>query len=147
MSRRLWSCSWFKSFAWCQVTSNFNIDHFRRIIHPSLKVIFGLQQFWHVHGEWFRLNLRMRIALFYTSCNSLLSFGAIWWDLIAPRIVVKGAESAGCGFMSEYKPNYSKWVWQKITIFRVATTQGKQGIWKSIFPDRENTGNLLKKKY
>ena len=28
---------------------------------------------------------------------------------------------------------------------RVATPQGKQGIWKSIFPDRENTGNLLKK--
>ena len=27
---------------------------------------------------------------------------------------------------------------------RVATAQGKQGIWKSIFPDRENTGNLLK---
>ena len=28
--------------------------------------------------------------------------------------------------------------------YRVATAQGKQGIWKSIFPDRENTGNLLK---
>ena len=28
---------------------------------------------------------------------------------------------------------------------RVATAQGKQGIWKSIFPDRENTGNLPKK--
>ena len=27
---------------------------------------------------------------------------------------------------------------------RVATAQGKQGIGKSIFPDRENTGNLLK---
>ena len=27
---------------------------------------------------------------------------------------------------------------------RVATAQGKQGIWKSVFPDRENTGNLLK---
>ena len=27
---------------------------------------------------------------------------------------------------------------------RVATAQGKQGIWKSIFPDRENTGNLPK---
>ena len=27
---------------------------------------------------------------------------------------------------------------------RVATVQGKQGIWKSIFPDRENTGNLPK---
>ena len=26
----------------------------------------------------------------------------------------------------------------------VATAQGKQGIWKSIFPDRENTGNLPK---
>ena len=25
---------------------------------------------------------------------------------------------------------------------RVATTQGKQGIWFSIFPDRENTGNF-----
>ena len=29
-------------------------------------------------------------------------------------------------------------------INRVATAQGKQGIWKSIFPDRENTRNLLK---
>ena len=27
---------------------------------------------------------------------------------------------------------------------KVATAQGKQGIRKSIFPDRENTGNLLK---
>ena len=26
--------------------------------------------------------------------------------------------------------------------FRVATAQGKQGIWFSIFPDRENTGNF-----
>ena len=26
--------------------------------------------------------------------------------------------------------------------FRVATAQGKQGIWLSLFPDRENTGNL-----
>ena len=25
---------------------------------------------------------------------------------------------------------------------RVATAQGKQGVWLSIFPDRENTGNL-----
>ena len=25
---------------------------------------------------------------------------------------------------------------------RVATAQGKQGIWLSLFPDRENTGNL-----
>ena len=25
-----------------------------------------------------------------------------------------------------------------------STAQGKQEIWKSIFPDRENTGNLLK---
>ena len=32
-------------------------------------------------------------------------------------------------------------LWQ---VFRVATAQGKQGIWKYIFPDRENTGNLLK---
>ena len=31
-----------------------------------------------------------------------------------------------------------------VTSCRVATAQGKQGIWKSIFPDRENTGNLLK---
>ena len=28
--------------------------------------------------------------------------------------------------------------------YRVATPQGKQGIWRSIFPDRENTGNLPK---
>ena len=28
------------------------------------------------------------------------------------------------------------------TDFRVATAQGKQGIWLSLFPDRENTGNL-----
>ena len=27
-------------------------------------------------------------------------------------------------------------------LFRVATAQGKQGIWSSVFPDRENTGNL-----
>ena len=27
-------------------------------------------------------------------------------------------------------------------ITRVATAQGKQGIWFSIFPDRENTGNF-----
>ena len=27
---------------------------------------------------------------------------------------------------------------------RVATAQGKQGIWRSIFPDRENTGKLPK---
>ena len=27
---------------------------------------------------------------------------------------------------------------------RVATAEGKQGIRKCIFPDRENTGNLLK---
>ena len=25
---------------------------------------------------------------------------------------------------------------------RVATAQGKQGIWFSLFPDRENTGNF-----
>ena len=33
------------------------------------------------------------------------------------------------------------------TIYRVATAQGKQGkqgLWKSIFPDRENTWNLPK---
>ena len=28
--------------------------------------------------------------------------------------------------------------------FRVATAQGKPGIWMFIFPDRENTGNLFK---
>ena len=28
------------------------------------------------------------------------------------------------------------------TIVRVATTQGKQGIWFLLFPDRENTGNF-----
>ena len=44
----------------------------------------------------------------------------------------------------------SVWKWtNKITTYewhldRVATAQGKQGIWKSIFPDGENTGNLLK---
>ena len=27
--------------------------------------------------------------------------------------------------------------------YRVATAQGKQGIWFSIFPDRENTGKIL----
>ena len=30
----------------------------------------------------------------------------------------------------------------QVDISRVATAQGKQGIWLSIFPDRENTGNL-----
>ena len=34
-------------------------------------------------------------------------------------------------------PWFSKPGW-----FRVATAQGKQGIWSSVFPDRENTGNL-----
>ena len=29
------------------------------------------------------------------------------------------------------------------TYFRVATAQGKQGIWLLTFPDRENTGNLV----
>ena len=29
-------------------------------------------------------------------------------------------------------------------IFRVATAQEKRGIWKSLFSDRENTGNLFK---
>ena len=28
-------------------------------------------------------------------------------------------------------------------LYRVATAQGKQGIWLLTFPDRENTGNLL----
>ena len=28
-------------------------------------------------------------------------------------------------------------------IIRVATAQGKQGIWLLTFPDRENTGNLV----
>ena len=31
-------------------------------------------------------------------------------------------------------------------ITRVATARGKQGIWKSLFPDREKTGNFVKKK-
>ena len=29
------------------------------------------------------------------------------------------------------------------TINRVATEQGKQGIWYLLFPDRENTGNFV----
>ena len=33
---------------------------------------------------------------------------------------------------------------QMTCIVRVATAQGKQGIWMFIFPDRENTGNLPK---
>ena len=28
-------------------------------------------------------------------------------------------------------------------MFRVATEQGKQGIWFLLFPDRENTGNFV----
>ena len=31
----------------------------------------------------------------------------------------------------------------KVQLFRVATAQGKQGIWLLTFPDRENTGNLV----
>ena len=31
-----------------------------------------------------------------------------------------------------------------VSLIRVATAQGKQGIWMFIFPDRENTGNLPK---
>ena len=30
-----------------------------------------------------------------------------------------------------------------VLIFRVATAQGKQGIWFLLFPDRENTGNFV----
>ena len=30
-----------------------------------------------------------------------------------------------------------------IKYYRVATAQGKQGIWLLTFPDRENTGNLV----
>ena len=30
----------------------------------------------------------------------------------------------------------------KVQYIRVAMAQGKQGIWLTIFPDRENTGNL-----
>ena len=29
------------------------------------------------------------------------------------------------------------------TVIRVATAQGKQGIWLLTLPDRENTGNLV----
>ena len=32
--------------------------------------------------------------------------------------------------------------WARI-VGRVATAQGKQGIWLLTFPDRENTGNLV----
>ena len=31
----------------------------------------------------------------------------------------------------------------KVTLTRVATAQGKQGIWFLLFPDKENTGNLV----
>ena len=31
----------------------------------------------------------------------------------------------------------------KLYSLRVATAQGKQGIWLLTFPDRENTGNLV----
>ena len=30
-----------------------------------------------------------------------------------------------------------------LSTFRVATAQGKQGIWFLLFPDRENTGNFV----
>ena len=32
---------------------------------------------------------------------------------------------------------------QKSSNNRVATVQGKQGIWFLLFPDRENTGNFV----
>ena len=32
---------------------------------------------------------------------------------------------------------------ERSVIIRVATAQGKQGIWFLLFPDRENTGNLV----
>ena len=32
---------------------------------------------------------------------------------------------------------------QFLSLRRVATAQGKQGIWLLTFPDRENTGNLV----
>ena len=37
----------------------------------------------------------------------------------------------------------SKIQMEKAPLFRVATAQGKQGIWLLTFPDRENTGNLV----
>ena len=36
-----------------------------------------------------------------------------------------------------------EWTYFLISIIRVATAQGKQGIWLLTFPDRENTGNLV----
>ena len=33
------------------------------------------------------------------------------------------------------------YMWKKV--HRVATAQGKQGIWFLLFPDRENTGNFV----
>ena len=36
-----------------------------------------------------------------------------------------------------------KWELCICPLIRVATAQGKQGIWLLTFPDRENTGNLV----
>ena len=41
------------------------------------------------------------------------------------------------------KNSGAEWLVLFYYIFRVATAQGKQGIWLSTFPDRENTGNLV----
>ena len=66
----------------------------------------------------------------------------IWTDLQASRTVLvyfclihKFFLSSGIRFLCQI------FVRQTLQNNRVATAQGKQGIWFSLFPDRENTGN------
>ena len=59
----------------------------------------------------------------------MLPFTSIWSKM---EKVLKSTQKMGVHF------NYSMRF-----IFRVATAQGKQGIWLLTFPDRENTGNLV----
>ena len=44
--------------------------------------------------------------------------------------------------MQKKKPKQQQQQQQQQQQDRVATTQGKQGIWFLLFPDRENTGNF-----
>ena len=75
---------------------------------------------WLMFGEdhvWFRCVLKI-----FEGCVTTLQGPKVSWLLYLRRLVSKIDND----------------------MLRVATAQGKQGIWKSIFPDRENTGNLLK---
>ena len=59
--------------------------------------------------------------------------------------LARGASTVMCDWFQD-KNNYFTQILVKKAVggkFRVATAQGKQGIWLLTFPDRENTGNLV----